>query len=161
MIRNFLKDRKKGLKRLSRIIGTFFILIGFFLFSRNVFFLATGLQATGTVVNIIRTEGPASGSGVTYYYVIVFRDNRGATHEFQSSLGRSIPTLKEGDPIRVLYSPSDPKKAMECGFINMWFIPLAFLAGGAAAIIFQDMPGHLCMPGQLTARGRKTQQNEN
>lgn len=109
------------------------LLIGAVYTKRNTEdFLSEALRTGGTVVRIESTYSSSSGGSgsYTYYPVVGFVTEAGASVEVRDRVGSNPPSFRRGDAVSVLYDPNDPQSAwIDRGAWN-WALPAGLGAGG-------------------------------
>jgi hypothetical protein len=103
-------------------------------------FLAVAVAADGVVVELSES---VDEDGSTYYPVVRFVAPDGQVVRFKGGIGSNPPDYRVGDPVRVLYDPSNPRTARLDTWGNRWGGALAgMIVGGvlllllAAALVF-------------------------
>jgi hypothetical protein len=87
---------------------------------------ASGMKATGTVVNLVsRVFNP--GSVGVYCPVVEFTSATGQRVRFESQFGTMPASHHLGQTIAVRYDPADPQKAEVDSATANWFVPGARL----------------------------------
>lgn len=116
------------------LAGVAVLALGLYL-GRTLFLLhSTGERVLGTVAFL---ELKTTLHGATYYPVVEFTVQDGATVQFRDSMGSQPPAYREGDVVRVLYFPAYPRESaiIDRGMLN-WIVPGALcLLGSLLAVV--------------------------
>lgn len=133
--------RQRKLRTTGRIVTPILVLAGIAVLAlgihlgRTLFLLqSTGERALGTVAFL---ELKSTLHGSTYYPVVEFTIQDGATAQFRDRMGGNPPAYREGDVVRVLYFPASPQESatIDRGVLN-WIVPGALcLLGGLLATV--------------------------
>ncbi|MDB6090552.1 MAG: hypothetical protein JWN85_3336 [Gammaproteobacteria bacterium] len=133
--------RQRRLRTTGRIVTPLLVLAGIAVLAlgihlgRTLFLLdSTGERALGAVAFM---ELKSSLHGATYYPVVEFTVQDGATVQFRDSMGSNPPAYREGDVVRVLYFTASPQQSatIDRGLLN-WIVPGALcLLGSLLAIV--------------------------
>jgi hypothetical protein len=95
-------------------------------------YLKKAVVTEATITNLIERE---SDDGNTLYApVYVFKDKKGNEVKIISPTASWPPVGEIGDPIEVLYLPSDPQRSIQNRFFSKWGFPAIF--GGLGLIYF-------------------------
>jgi hypothetical protein len=129
-----LKQQKTSrlLTPIATIAGIALLVLAVHL-GRNVYQLQTaGQRAIGTVV---RLEIQSSSDGSSYYPIVRFVTERGASREFRDNTGSNPPSYRAGDAVKVLYLDSSGTTGpiIDRGMWN-WLAPVAVLLFGTVLI---------------------------
>jgi hypothetical protein len=91
---------------------------------------ASGTRASGLVTSLMASR---SGNGaITYHPVVRYTDDSGRTFAFRDSMGSNPPLYHVGEPVRVLYPPGEPSRAViDRGVWNWAPSAILYLLGGA------------------------------
>jgi hypothetical protein len=90
---------------------------------------ASGMAATGTVVDLVkRVFNP--GSGGVYCPVVEFTTATGQVVRFESEFGTMPATHQVGQSIAVRYEPADPQKADVDSATSRWLVPGCMIGMG-------------------------------
>ena len=91
---------------------------------------ASGVRASGLVTSLIASRG--GNGGITYRPVVCYTDNSGRSVVFRDSMGSNPPLYHVGEPVRVLYPPGAPGRAViDRGVWNWAPSAILYLLGGA------------------------------
>ncbi len=119
-------------------IGLIFLVVGaglvvgcFIAAGRTRRFLSSAQEAQAEVVGLQKRQG--TEREISYYPVLRFRTQSGATKEVVSSVGSNPPRYKEGDSLAILYDPQQPEAVRIHSFANVWIMPLVL--GGTGALM--------------------------
>ena len=111
---------------------------------------ARGVEATGTVVDLV-TRAFNPGSAGVYCPVVEFITASGQPIRFESQFGTMPASHRAGQSIAVRYDPAEPQKAEVDSATANWFVPgctvamgLAFLFLGLVFVVI----GILALAGQ-------------
>jgi Protein of unknown function (DUF3592) len=127
-----------GAFSLFAVIGAIAFAIGANWHQRLDRLMSTGMRASGEVVSVERSHGTNS-----HFPVFRYRDNRGVVVEVKSA--ESSESLRVGDPVVVLYEPSDPYNAQILQIIQSGlgaYLLMLFgvlLALGGASIAYKQI----------------------
>lgn len=114
-------------------VGIALLFGSFFIYTNTSRFIARAARAEGRVVALDRSIG-SSGSSSTYRPVVEFTSTSGRRIEFTSSVGSNPPAYRVGEPVAVLYDPSDPYQARIKSFFQLWFgFMIVFILGAIFA----------------------------
>ena len=119
------------------VTGTVMLLAGIASFIRKRRFVATADRAAGKVISyrgdeIVSTDDYGrSVKSITYYPTVEFKDARGAEQRVELSTGGSPPKYSVGTAVTLLYDHDNPNHAEMASFVELWFLPLFLLGGGA------------------------------
>ena len=95
---------------------------------------ASGVKATGTVVNLVsRVFNP--GSAGVYCPVVDFTSATGQPVRFESQFGTMPASHRVGQTIAVRYDPADPQKAEVDSVTANWFVPGCTIAMGLGFVV--------------------------
>ena len=83
------------------------------------------VHTTGVIVSAQKSRDDKGD--IMYAPVIEYQDNEGEPFTITSSL-KSSQSPNIGDRVPVLYSPSDHSRGISARFIDLYFVPLLFLA---------------------------------
>jgi hypothetical protein len=97
-------------------------------------------RATAADGKVIGFETWESGTGFDereniHYAVVVYETADGREVRFRGPSKDGLVKLKQGDAVRVLYYPDDPKGARVDSFMGLWFGATMLIAVGAGAFI--------------------------
>lgn len=119
------------------VVGAVFFLLGCWLVISRLRILSCGIRTTGRIekYTIWRDE---SDNTKSYFPVIAFEDENEHTHHITATSG-VITTAwsgrpKEGIEVEIIYSRSNPEKAIIASFISIWGAPLASIALGVTGM---------------------------
>ncbi|HEY2980718.1 MAG TPA: DUF3592 domain-containing protein [Anaerolineales bacterium] len=84
-------------------------------------FVSAGSEVPATVIAL--TENYSSDSGTTYSPVFEYRVN-GQTYTYESVNTSDPPSHQVGDRATLLVDPSNPKRARENTFWELWLLPV-------------------------------------
>ena len=117
--------------------GVVLVLLGFGRYVDSRAFVAMATPAPGKVVGFETYDAPGGDSRDDIHYAMVVYKTRGGREiKFRGPSRDGLVRLKRGDDVRVLYDPSDPKKARVDSFMGLWFAAtMLWLIGGGALII--------------------------
>ena len=101
------------IKYLFTLFGAVMLAGTFYLSQDTRAFLASAVQAEGTVIELVRSHK-------TYRPVIRFTDRHDQTVEFTSSAGSNPPSYAVGEKVAVLYLPEKPHTAEIDDFFMIW-----------------------------------------
>jgi hypothetical protein len=91
---------------------------------------ASGTRASGLVTALIASRG--GNGGITYRPVVCYTDHSGRTVVFRDSMASNPPLYHVGEPVRVLYPPGEPGRAViDRGVWNWAPSATLYLLGGA------------------------------
>ena len=100
------------------ILGTCFIGVGIY------FYVSTSaLIDAGTVVDgvVVRMEKERSGQGPDLHRAVVeYVDHVGGIRELRSSTATYPPSYFEGEKVKVIYNPNDPKYPLTAEIKDFW-----------------------------------------
>lgn len=123
------------------VVGVALLVGCFFTAARTRRFLANAQEAQAEVVALQQRLG--SGNERSYYPVLRYRTQGGATQEVVSNVGSNPPRYKEGDSVAVLYDPAQPDNMRIHTAFNVWAFPMIlagigviFLVVGAGITMF-------------------------
>lgn len=105
-------------------IAILFLSLGGMFYFQSQKLLTAGGTTSGTVV---RMESSAKGA---YYPVIHFQPDGAAEMEERGKVGSSPPEFKVGDTVPILYEKTNPKNWTINSWLNLYFLPVMFLAFG-------------------------------
>jgi hypothetical protein len=94
-------------------------------------FLAVAVAADGVVVDLSQS---VDEDGSTYFPVVRFVAPDGQVVRFESGIGSNPPDYRVGDPVRVLYDPSNPRTARLDTWDNREIE--AAMASGSTPVVF-------------------------
>lgn len=113
-----------------------------YVFSDTRAWLARSVEASGSVIEIVRVRDRDTG-GLSFAPVVRFATADGKAIEFQSSMQTSSPAYQTGQTVTVRYDPQKPNSAAIAGLFSIWGVPMilgfvgaVFLAVGVATVIF-------------------------
>jgi Protein of unknown function (DUF3592) len=89
------------------VAGVGLLVLGVHLHQKTARFLRVAVAGRGVVVDMAAS---ASHDGTTWAPVVQFED-RGHSYRFKDSVGSNPPSWRRGDPVDVLYDPSNPADA--------------------------------------------------
>ena len=92
---------------------------------RNLRMLRSGVRAPAVVVAIAEPKEAA-------FPIVQFADTKGVLHRVELSFGDG--SVAVGSALEVVYPPGQPEKASRVKASGLWFIPIACLVAGAAAL---------------------------
>ena len=92
---------------------------------RNVRILRSGIRAPAVVVAIADPREAA-------FPIVQFADAKGDLHRVELSFGDGSVVV--GTALEIIYPPGQPEKASRLAASGLWFIPIACLVAGAAAL---------------------------
>jgi hypothetical protein len=95
-------------------------------------FLAVAVAADGVVVDLSES---VDEDGSTYFPVVRFVAPDGQVVRFKSGIGSNPPDYRVGDPVRVLYDPSNPRTARLDTWGNRWGGALAGMIVGGVLLL--------------------------
>ena len=111
------------------LIGVLFVLIGIAVLIggivgavKQVRKSGRGVEATGTVVDLVKRIFNPGGAGV-YCPVVDFTTASGQTVRFESQFGTMPASHRVGQSIPVRYDPAEPQKAEVDSATANWFVP--------------------------------------
>lgn len=109
--------------------GAFFAVWGFGKMTERRKLLKTGVRVEGTVI-----ENDYSVSGGTYYPVVryVMLEKEWVTKKYD--IGSRPPAFKEGETVKVIYSPDNHEQFMIDNWHSKFFAPV-FIAVGMVLIV--------------------------
>ncbi len=122
------------LPRLFAGIGLVLALLASWMVTRERAFARTAARATGTVVELDRSNA----DGNAYYPVVRFVTAAGDTVTFTSHTGSNPPSYRVGETVEVLYSADDPRDARTAGFFSQHIGSFVF---GLLGLIFLAVGG--------------------
>ena len=108
-----------GLIGLFCIPGPLGLLIALDLVVHRAAFIHSALRADGTVIAMVPVRTTRTGAG-TRVPQFRFTANDGRLHIINSDISVPASTFKVGDPVRVLYLPSNPEIARIDAFSTLW-----------------------------------------
>lgn len=130
------------------LIGVLFVLIGIAILIggavaavKQVRKSGRGVEATGTVVDLVKRVFNPGSAGV-YCPVVDFTTASGQPVRFESQFGSVPAGHRVGESIEVRYDPADPQKAEVDSTTVNWFVPgctigmgLLFLVMGLVFVV--------------------------
>jgi hypothetical protein len=118
------------------LIGVLFVLIGIAVLIggivaavKQVRKSGRGVEATGTVVDLVKRVFNPGSAGV-YCPVVEFTTASGQPLRFESQFGSLPASHRVGQSIPVRYDPTDPQKAEVDSATANWFVPGCTIAMG-------------------------------
>ena len=113
-------------------LGLFALITGVVLGFKRSELLRSGLRTQGVVVDQFKSVSSTIGEGtaritetsVSYYPVVEFLTQRGATIRFRGATGSGVPDYETGAVVKVVYRPDDPQQAKILTFSQFWLGPL-------------------------------------
>jgi hypothetical protein len=109
------------LKYIFLVVGLGLLTGAFILYQNKKAFLEKAVSAQGTVIELLESR---SDNSTTYKPLVSFTTKEGRQIEFTSSVSSNPPSYDEGETVKVLYYPGDPKEATINDFMSIWFGPL-------------------------------------
>ncbi len=113
-------------KYVFAVIGIGLLIGSFFIYRSVNKFVKVSMMTTGKVI-AVETEKKTS------YPVVEFQTPEGKVIEFRSDYGGNPSPFKEGEIVKVLYSPESPEEAKIDTFMGLW---LGLLIVGPLGILF-------------------------
>lgn len=107
--------------------GLIFSGIAAFMFFQQYNLQQKGLEAQGTVVQVVSRRD--SDGDITYTPVIRFRTDGGREVEFQSTYSSNPPQYEVGETVTVLYLPERPTEAEIKGAGNLLIVIFGIFGG--------------------------------
>lgn len=98
----------------------------------NLSRLDNGVRTTGQIVDLLRED---TSDGPAFRPVVEFVDQRGTSHRLVRSFtvsGSVVPDV--GDPVNIVYDPTDPSDATVVGVL-FWLGPVLFAGIGVIGLI--------------------------
>jgi Protein of unknown function (DUF3592) len=119
-----------GLIGMFCVPGPLGLLFALYLTARRAVFIHTAVRTDGTVIWIepVRTSRVGAGTVIPQFR---FTANDGRLHIVNSDISVPFATFKRGDPVRILYLPSNPENARIDAFSTLWQQPLVVGIWGA------------------------------
>jgi len=115
------------------VVGTLFVLIGYFFLSSNLELIKNGTITKATVIEIVEKT---SSKSTAYYPMVEYLTSSGELIRIESSTGVTQNAYKAGDLINIIYNGSDPRSFIFDRFFDKYGFPVIFmLAGGLCLII--------------------------
>jgi hypothetical protein len=128
-----------GDQKAGAFVGVIFGLLGIGMLVGGIFwglrtreFIARAERADGRVIEMVAKRD--SDGDRTYSPTVQFMAKDGTQTTFTSSVSSNPPSHREGDAVKVLYDPANPRDAKIESFTELWFGPL--LLGGVMGVIF-------------------------
>jgi hypothetical protein len=116
---------------LFALIGAAVLIGGIVAAARQTRKSARGVEATGTVVDLV-TKVFNPGSPGVYCPIVQFTTASGQPIRFESQFGTMPASHRAGQSIAVRYDPADPQKAEVDSATANWFVPGCTIAMGLA-----------------------------
>ncbi|MGB3612836.1 MAG: DUF4870 domain-containing protein [Elainellaceae cyanobacterium] len=136
--------RRAAIALLSLAVLPFVMLAGsaYWLNSRSSW-LTTLSPSQGMVTRVL--EQPSEDGDALYQPVIEFQDDSGETYRLSSLWWSSRPTHEKGESVAVLYSPTDPNRALVNRWIEKWLPMTLAIAISAIFLLFSLIPSLVCI----------------
>lgn len=138
-----------NLQQIAGMAGIITLAIALLIIGYRLWFLSQALEAKGEVIDYAEHQPSSDGEGgfqafrVVYACVIAFRDKRGRLFQFESGLQSPVARHFLGQPVRVVYYPSNPEYAYINEPLELWALPLFLSAFGGYAIWYSIGSPHL------------------
>lgn len=109
------------------IAGTLFFFAGLFFLGTSINATKDGIKTEGRIVDVVEEWDDGN---YLYAPVMEFKTPDGAVHRSTSTIFSS-KEISIGRPIRVIYKPEAPEKAVVDGIFELYLFPLIFVIPGA------------------------------
>ena len=116
--------------------GVLMLIVGFGLAFKQFSFRQKALRADGLVIGNRAYDD--SDNGRTYRPEVEYTGSDGLRHTFVSGVVSSPPSFKQGDRVKVLYSPDRPDDVAIDTFFQQWF---GTLMSGSLGAVFTSVGG--------------------
>jgi hypothetical protein len=124
-------------------LGLFALITGIVWGFRRSELLRSGQRTQGTVVDQFKSVSTTVGEGtarttdtsISYYPVVEFLTQRGATIRFRGATGSGVPDYETGAVVNLVYRPDDPQQAKILSFSQFWLGPLVVTVAGLVCFL--------------------------
>jgi hypothetical protein len=145
-------------------LGLFALVAGVIWGFRRSELFRGGLRTQGVVVDQFKSvsstvsdeKASSTGVSISYYPVVEFQTERGATIRFRGATGSGVPDYETGAVVTVVYRPNDPQQAKILSFSQFWLGPLVVTVAGL--VLFLMGVGTFFLIGQSERRMDEAQE---